>query len=556
MKKILFFLLVINFYSFAQLTQGAWQYGGLNQGALQNSPSGVTYDTCWCKLGSPSAGTVSPASVADSSTATNHKMTFTAAGYTGYSFVTWKSKQGKTTWLSSTATAPVCTVTISANDTIYDSLLIYPSPPSISYASTFMYGIQGSAITANNITNSGGVITSISSTPTLPTGLAFDGSGNILGTPTATVTDSTEYIITASNLGGSSNFSVWMAIFPTGSIIADDTITVAATEAKITAQTTNGTVSPSFIIDSLTHVFHFSATPNEHYIFNGTGWTSKQGLVTFLNNSNLTSACSLTTTGTDTIIAPMHALPTYTVTLTNSTPPGTLSPATGSHDSGAVVPLSYTPPLHYKFTIYNTTGGVIFNPDSTSFILTSNGTITVLCHSIQYTVTMAATNGTTVPSIGAHLIDSATVTSLGYVANGHFTFDYWVKSLGTITFNVDSTTFFPSSDATITASFTRYDSSISCYPRNVRSDGTVAQRMITFLYHGVHKATANTVIWLGSVSLGKAKSFTDSTVVDTVFGCPSGYYRGFIRDPSFTTMSDTMLNILRVLTPTGTVTNP
>lgn len=117
---------------------------------------------------------------------------------------------------------------------------------------------------------------------------------------------------------------------------------------------------------------------------------------------------------------------------------------------------------------------------------------------------------------------------------------------------IDSTTV----DSVITSAGSTIDNIISCYPRNVRSDATATQRIITMKYSGNSKATINTIIHLGSVSLGQNKSFTDSTVVDTVYGCPSGYYRGFLTDIAYPIMSDTMLNVLRVLTPSGSVSNP
>jgi hypothetical protein len=114
----------------------------------------------------------------------------------------------------------------------------------------------------------------------------------------------------------------------------------------------------------------------------------------------------------------------------------------------------------------------------------------------------------------------------------------------------------PGSDTINISTLLIKDTMVSCYPRKVRSDVTASLRIITMKYHGIFKATESTIVHLGSVSLGPNAAHTDSTVTDTVSGCPSGYYRGFLTDPAYTDMSDTVLNVLQVLTPTGTVTNP
>jgi hypothetical protein len=105
------------------------------------------------------------------------------------------------------------------------------------------------------------------------------------------------------------------------------------------------------------------------------------------------------------------------------------------------------------------------------------------------------------------------------------------------------------------------DSIKSCYPNKVRIDAasTVSQRLITVKIHGSSAPTATTVLWFGGVSLGKNKSYTDTTIVDTLFKyptMPAGYYRIFAVDPAWSDQSDTLLNGCQLLNPSGTIINP
>lgn len=103
------------------------------------------------------------------------------------------------------------------------------------------------------------------------------------------------------------------------------------------------------------------------------------------------------------------------------------------------------------------------------------------------------------------------------------------------------------------------DTVVSCYPRTIRTDSisTVAQRTITVKARGEYPITAETVLHLGALSLGKSASFTDSTVTDTVPTTVSrGYYRAWMSSADWGSYSDTLINALRVLKPLITITNP
>ena len=101
----------------------------------------------------------------------------------------------------------------------------------------------------------------------------------------------------------------------------------------------------------------------------------------------------------------------------------------------------------------------------------------------------------------------------------------------------------------------------SCYPKIIRSDvlSSVAQRIITVKVkpNFAFACTDNTQIWLGSVSLGKSISKTDSTVTDTVpTSLSGGFYRIHLRDISHVPFSDTLLNAVRLLKSSIIITSP
>lgn len=89
------------------------------------------------------------------------------------------------------------------------------APTSLSYATNPASYPTGSAITANNPSNSGGTPTSYSVAPALPAGLSLNTStGAITGTPTAPGTQAAIYVVTATNAGGSTTVNLSIATTP------------------------------------------------------------------------------------------------------------------------------------------------------------------------------------------------------------------------------------------------------------------------------------------------------------------------------------------------------
>lgn len=118
--------------------------------------------------------------------------------------------------------------------------------PVITLSNNTQTVLTGSAITTAVISNTGGTIDSFSVSPSLPSGISMNASGNISGTPTIAQTQTT-YTITATNPAGSStatfklttNSNVTTASFTTVNLAyfrqpTSIVVTVTGTTGKVT----------------------------------------------------------------------------------------------------------------------------------------------------------------------------------------------------------------------------------------------------------------------------------------------------------------------------------
>src|SRR5258708_902985 len=86
------------------------------------------------------------------------------------------------------------------------------APTRLTYSMNPALYISRLAITPNSPSSSGGSVDSYSLSPALPTGLSLDHStGVISGTPTS-ISPTTSYTITATNVGGSTTASVSITV--------------------------------------------------------------------------------------------------------------------------------------------------------------------------------------------------------------------------------------------------------------------------------------------------------------------------------------------------------
>jgi S-ribosylhomocysteine lyase LuxS involved in autoinducer biosynthesis len=354
-----------------------------------------------------------------------------------------------------------------------------------------------------------------------------------------------------------------------GTITANDSIVKYSLTMAVDG---GGTTVPSagvHVVDSMasTNISHTPATGN---VFWKWGRSSVNAVITDTSINSTTVYLNA-----DAIVTAYDTSAKYMLTMATTTG-GTVTPSSGIVNHGvetAIEMIPLTTPKGYTPTYWTRTSTAATIADSTdattTVALTAAATVTghftCTASTIAYTATtVTCTVGVTITPITPDLtgeIDNITVSpalSTGLSLNastGSITGTPTVAQ-GTTQYIFTANNCNSGKDTINITVISIKDTMVSCYPRNVRSDVAAASRIVTMKYHGPFKATTNTVLHLGSVSLGQNASYTDSTVVDTVAGCPSGYYRSFITDPAYTTMSDTILNVLRVLTPTGTVTNP
>ena len=170
-------------------------------------------------------------------------------------------------------------------------------------------------------------------------------------------------------------------------------------------------------------VFHFTASASSGYQF--VTWT---GDVTFLNSSNGTAVCSLTTTSNQTVTANFRVFPPkYALTMVAGTG-GTVTPASGQVDSASVFAITASTPRWYSFESWTQgEGSTITNVNlaSTTAFLTGDATITANISDVKTADVPTLTSpsdeatGITVPSIlsWSSDADSAFIIDISTAAN-------------------------------------------------------------------------------------------------------------------------------------------
>jgi hypothetical protein len=148
----------------------------------------------------------------------------------------------------SIARATVWNSTLSSLDALnnYNATNGIVIAPSISTSNNNQAVNAGVAITTAITTNTGGAVSSYSISPTLPTGLNMDSSGNIAGTPSS-VQSSTSYTITATNPAGTSTSNFTLAVLINSTTAAFTNLSLAyyrqPTTLTVTVTGTTGKVT-------------------------------------------------------------------------------------------------------------------------------------------------------------------------------------------------------------------------------------------------------------------------------------------------------------------------
>jgi sugar lactone lactonase YvrE len=238
------------------------------------------------------------------------------------------------------------------------------APSNLIVSQSIVSGAVGVAMSSITVSNSGGVATSYSISPSLPNGLLFDTlSGTISGTPLALL-DQTTFTITATNSAGSTSTTISLTInnsAPT-SLISSPTALSAALGTMIIPITmsNSGGIVASYSISPLLP---------DGLTLNATTGTISGTPTALLSLTNYTVTASNTVGSTTTSFSlQVYTVPTWTGTEWINGPASTSTPA--------IIEGNYTPSSSFEvgeLTIKNN-ATVVFQ---SGYNLTINGKLTV-----------------------------------------------------------------------------------------------------------------------------------------------------------------------------------
>lgn len=288
--------------------------------------------------------------------------------------------------------------------TVSISILTAPAPTNLSYTTPNVF-TKGTAITALSPTVSGGAVVSYSVNPVLPTGLSLNiTSGVISGTPTA-VTANANYVVTATNTGGSTNATVAITVNDvpplTLSYTTPNVFTKGTAITALNPTVTGGAVVTYSVAPALPAGLSLNTTSG---VISGTpsAITAIANYVVTATNSGGSKTATVVITVND--VAPSALNYTTPNVYTKGTAITALSPTVSG---GTVVSYSVAPALPTGLSL-NTTTGVI------------SGTPTVVTTIANYVVTATNTGGSTTKTVSITVNDIAPAT-LSYTTPNVFT---------------------------------------------------------------------------------------------------------------------------------------
>ena len=306
-----------------------------------------------------------------------------------------------------TSASPVTTYTMTVTDTNAATAsatfsLTVSSPvvaTQVVAATTLTQGKAGTSFTP--VTGSGGTGTlTLSVSPSLPAGLAYDAStGNITGTPTSalanttftvTVTDTNTATATATFTLGVSGGVIASTVFPTTVLTQSKTVTAftPVTGAGGTGTLTL-TVSPALPAGLAYNASTGSITGTPTAISAAATYT-----VTVTDTNASTASATFSLAVSTTVVATQD-IPT--TTLTQNKTPAAFTPVTGSGGTGTLT-LTVSPGLPAGLAMNGSTGAI-------------NGTPTATSSATTYTVTVTDANSATATATFSLAVNSAVVAT-------------------------------------------------------------------------------------------------------------------------------------------------
>ena len=365
------------------------------------APSGVTYTPSTLSLTKDSAmTTVTPTSSGGTVTSWSISDTLPA----GLSFSTSTGAiSGTPTAITSATTYTVTASNTGGSATTTVTILVNDAAPVIAYSPSSLTLTKGSAMTTLTPSSSGGTVTSWSISPSLPAGLSFNTStGAINGTPTA-VSSSTNYTITATNLGGSGTATVTIqvndvspyAIVYSGTpfTLEKGTAMTTATPSVLGGAVTSWSISPSLpaglLFSSSTGAI--SGTP--------TAVSSTTQYTVTASNTGGSSTATVTITVND--VGPSNIV--YSGNPFTLTKDSAMTTATPSVSGGTVTSWSISPSLPAGLSFSTSTGAI-------------SGTPTAITSSTTYTVTATNTGGSATATISI-VVNDAPPSGVAYTGS-------------------------------------------------------------------------------------------------------------------------------------------
>ena len=310
-----------------------------------------------------------------------------------------------------TAITPVGTYVVSATNTggtATANLVITvndAAPTGLTYSANPVTYTKGTAIAPNTPSlGGGGPVTSYSVSPALPAGLTLNTStGNISGTPTV-VAAARDYVVTASNTGGSTTANVNITV----NDIAPANLTYSSNPATYTKGVAITTNTPSNTGGTITSYGVSPALPLGLALNPATGAIT--GTPTAITPTGIYTVTGTNTGGSTTVAVTITVNDAPPTGLTYSTNPATYTKGTAITNNtpslaggGPVTAYAIAPPLPSGL-VFNTSTGII------------SGTPTVVAAVQTYTVTASNTGGST--SVGVSItVNDIAPTSLTYSAN-------------------------------------------------------------------------------------------------------------------------------------------
>jgi outer membrane protein OmpA-like peptidoglycan-associated protein len=306
------------------------------------------------------------------------------------------SISGTPTALTSSASYTV-TATNSAgssNSIITLEVLAALAAPDISYNPATIAGKVDTSITALTPTNSGGAATSWTISPALPAGLSINATtGAISGTPT-TISASSSYTVTATNVAGTSTASVTIAVLAKPAIAYSPSTIDGLQGTAITSITpTNSGGAGTFTISP--------ALPAGLSINASTGVISGTPTAGSASANYTVTATNVAGTSTATVTIAVLAKPAiaYTPSTIAGVIDSSVTALTPTNSGGAATSWTISPTLPAGLAIDAATGRISGTPTALSASASYTVTATNAAGSATATVTIAVTAAPLKPAI-------------------------------------------------------------------------------------------------------------------------------------------------------------